>query len=146
MKIKIIFSSIIAALLTGCATNANAPQAGLPLAEATIITLTSSATVAALIYKPASRPAIQAIADGFTLLSSTNQLSIGDIAGQFTMLKLIGGTNNPIIALEMQNVQGIITAIGAQTQNMPTNQALIVLQGIAGANATGINRGLAVIP
>ena len=132
-------------LLAGCATGPNASQ-GLAVAEAAIVAGTSTATVGALIYKPQSRPAIQGIADGFTLLSTTNQLSIGDIAGQFTLLRLIGGTNNPIVALEMENIQGIITAVGAQVQTMPTNQALVVLQGIAQANATGINRGLATVP
>ena len=145
MKMKMLLSTLAAVILTGCATTPNATQANLAVGEVLITSAVSTATVGALIYKPQSRPIIEGIGTGFTLLSQTNQLSITDIETQFGQFKLIGGTNNPIVALEVQNISDLITAFGAQLKNVPTNQTLAILQGLAGANATGIQRGLAAI-
>ena len=144
MKMTKLISIFAAVLLTGCATTSNAPQ-NVAIADALITSAVSTATVGALIYRPQSRPIIQAIGDGFTLLSQTNQLSIVDIENQFSQFKIIGGTNNPLIILEVQNAQDLITAFGANLQSMPTNQTLVLLQGLAGANAAGIQRGLAAM-
>jgi hypothetical protein len=110
--------------------------------EALITAVASTGASIALVTRPEYRPAFAAASSALGILStSTNLVSVGNIQAALQELK-IKGSDQPIVAVSIQNALTLMTAFGVDLQALPASQQLAGLQRVAAALKTGIDDAL----